>query len=154
MEHAFNQSTLGRLRQDDDRLQASLGYKEPLFPRKQASKKASIRVKQNFQTQLVNGPQIYFKLEGTCSFKQGRPWSFDRRSCSSPSGKSQPPAETLPWQASWCQPGTFISPQKTGACPDIPSSRVLPFSKQQAYWMAPWPLSFFLKNHSGDDSHS
>lgn len=114
MEHAFNHSTLGRLRQDDDRLQASLGYKETLFPRKQASKHKG-------QAKFPD-PTSKWTPKGTCSLKQGRPWSLTE--------EAVPPAQLSHSLLQRLCPGKppdvslalVFHPQKTGTCPDIPSS--------------------------------
>lgn len=94
--------------------------RKPCF---QESKQASIRVKQNFQTQLLNGPQIYFKLEGTCSLKQGRPWSLIEEAVP-PTQVSHSLLQRLcPGKPPDVSLALLFHPQKTGTCPDIPSSR-------------------------------
>jgi hypothetical protein len=40
---------------------------------REETNQASIRVNQNFQTQLLCGFQTFLKLEVTCPLKQGRP---------------------------------------------------------------------------------
>lgn len=96
------------------------GTRKPYF---QESKQASIRVKQNFQTQLLNGPQIYFKLEGTCSLKNGRPWSLTEEAVPPPQVSHSLLQRLCPGKPPDVGLALLFHPQKTGTCPDIPSSR-------------------------------
>lgn len=119
MKHAFNHSTLERLRQDDHELRQVWGTRKPCF---QERKKADIKVNQNFQTQLLSGPPIYIKLEVTCSWKQGRPWSLTEESVPPPQVSHSLLQRLCPGKPPDVCPVLLFHPQKTGTCPDIPSS--------------------------------